>query len=70
MDKRTASKVLEPFYTTKSSSSMNFGLGLPYAYHVMRKHKGLLQLRSRSGVGTTVFLTFPKKSVQAVRAKP
>lgn len=68
MDKREAVKVLEPFYTTKSGSEMNFGLGLPYAYHVMRKHKGLLQLRSKAGEGTSVYMAFPKRSVQAVRA--
>ncbi|NIK75912.1 signal transduction histidine kinase [Paenibacillus castaneae] len=65
MDKRLAKKVLEPFYTTKSGSDTNFGLGLPYVYHVMRKHKGMLQLRSKLGGGTSVFMTFPKRNVKA-----
>ncbi|CAM4143595.1 HAMP domain-containing histidine kinase [Paenibacillus alkaliterrae] len=71
MEKSEIKKVLEPFYTTKSGSDTNFGLGLPYAYHVMRKHKGMLQLRSKIGEGTSVIMTFPKRSVQAEkRAAP
>lgn len=65
MSKSEMAKVLEPFYTTKNGSDTNFGLGLPYAYHVMRKHKGLLNLRSKPGAGTSVYLTFPKRAVQA-----
>ncbi|WP_051250919.1 sensor histidine kinase [Paenibacillus harenae] len=67
MSKKETAKVLEPFYTTKSGSSANFGLGLPYAYHVMRKHRGMLMLRSKPGSGTSVYMTFPKKKVHAVR---
>lgn len=67
MDKAEMSKALEPFYTTKSGSDTNFGLGLPYAYHVMRKHKGMLDLRSKAGKGTSVYMSFPKRSIQAVK---
>lgn len=66
MDKTQESKALEPFYTTKRGG-MNFGLGLPYSYHVMRKHGGTLHIRARSGEGTTVVLTFPKRSVRATQ---
>lgn len=68
MSKGELTKVLEPFYTTKSGSDTNFGLGLPYAYHVMRKHKGMLDLRSKPGVGTSIFMSFPKRYVQAEKA--
>ncbi|OBZ16646.1 MULTISPECIES: PAS domain-containing sensor histidine kinase [Bacillales] len=67
MVKSEMAKVLEPFYTTKSGSDTNFGLGLPYAYHVMRKHKGMLDMRSKPGVGTSIYMTFPKRSVQAAK---
>jgi signal transduction histidine kinase len=67
MIKSEMTKVLEPFYTTKSGSDTNFGLGLPYAYHVMRKHKGMLDMRSKPGVGTSIYMTFPKRSVQAAK---
>ncbi|WP_233568180.1 ATP-binding protein [Cohnella faecalis] len=66
MDKAQAAKALEPFYTTKGGAGLSFGLGLPYAYQVMRKHGGSLHLRSKPGVGTSVYMTFPKRSVKAV----
>ncbi len=52
MDKSQAAKALEPFYTTKGGKEASFGLGLPYAYYVMRKHGGALHIRSKPGVGT------------------
>lgn len=67
MDKSVSAKALEPFYTTKGGQEANFGLGLPYAYHVMRKHGGSLAIRSRKGVGTRVYLIFSKRRVLAVK---
>lgn len=67
IEKSELAKVLEPFYTTKSVNDVNFGLGLPYAYHVMRKHKGMLLLQSKIGKGTSVYMSFPKRSVKAER---
>ncbi|MFC4777394.1 sensor histidine kinase [Paenibacillus sp. GCM10023252] len=68
MDRKQIRRALEPFYTTKNSSGMNFGLGLPYAYHVMRKHKGSLYIRSKPGLGTSIFLSLPKRATSALRA--
>ncbi len=65
MTRAEMNKALEPFYTTKAGSAMNFGLGLPYAYHVMRKHRGTLQLKSKPGDGTTVYMVFAKRHVRA-----
>ncbi len=70
MDKAQSIKALEPFYTTKSGKEANFGLGLPYAYYVMRKHGGLLHIRSKIGIGTRVYLIFPKRIVKALRIQP
>ncbi|GKU78328.1 sensor histidine kinase [Paenibacillus sp. L3-i20] len=64
MDRVERMSVFEPFFTTKLGGS-NFGLGLPYAYHVMRKHKGSLHFRSKKGEGTTFYMAFPKKGIQA-----
>ncbi|MDD9267477.1 sensor histidine kinase [Paenibacillus sp. GCM10023248] len=64
MDKEVLKQVLEPFYTTKSGSRNNFGLGLAYCYSVMKKHGGSLELSSSPGRGTSVFLTFPMKGLQ------
>ncbi|MFC5447920.1 sensor histidine kinase [Paenibacillus aestuarii] len=64
MDKATLKLALEPFYTTKSGGRSNFGLGLAYCYSVMKKHGGMLELASRPGEGTSVYLTFPGYRLQ------
>lgn len=64
MEKDVLKQVLEPFYTTKSGSHSNFGLGLAYCYSVMKKHGGTLELSSSPGKGTSVFLTFPGSRLQ------
>jgi signal transduction histidine kinase len=64
MEKAVLKQVLEPFYTTKSGSHSNFGLGLAYCYSVMKKHGGSLELSSEPGKGTSVFLTFPGSRIQ------
>lgn len=66
MDREQRLQAFEPFYSTKRGSG-SFGLGLPYAYHVMSKHKGSLTMRSRPGEGTTFYMTLPKRAVKAVR---
>lgn len=66
MTKRQCAQALEPFHTTKGGAG-NFGLGLPYAYHVMRKHRGSLYLQSRPGEGTTVYLALTKRACGAKR---
>ncbi|MEK3882543.1 HAMP domain-containing sensor histidine kinase [Paenibacillus sp. PL2-23] len=67
MDRSMQLHAFEPFYSTKRTGH-NFGLGLPYAYHVMRKHKGSLQLRSKKGEGAAFYMAFPKKPLQARQA--
>ncbi|RJX41165.1 ATP-binding protein [Paenibacillus pinisoli] len=64
MDRTLRMNAFDPFYTTKRTGH-NFGLGLPYALHVMRKHKGTLHMRSKKGEGTTFYLSFPKLALQA-----
>jgi signal transduction histidine kinase len=64
MDKQVLKQALEPFYTTKKSSHLNYGLGLAYCYNVMKKHGGSLELSSEKGKGTSVFLSFPFGRIQ------
>jgi len=57
--------VMEPFHQADSSLSRNFegtGLGLPLVKSLMEIHGGRIDLKSRTGVGTTVSLTFPPHS--------
>ncbi|RXZ84120.1 sensor histidine kinase [Paenibacillaceae bacterium] len=53
-------KVFEPFYTTKSGTSLSFGLGLAYCHQLMRRQGGSIQMASKPGDGTTVYFYFPK----------
>jgi signal transduction histidine kinase len=61
MDKRQLKQAFDPFYTTKNSKKLNFGLGLSYCYTIVQKHKGTMAMHSKSGVGTSVFIHFPKR---------
>jgi len=54
-------RVFEPFYSTKKDKRSNYGLGLSYAYHVMKKSGGSIGLQSRQGEGTEVSLYFPRR---------
>jgi signal transduction histidine kinase len=59
IDKEDLPHVMEPFFSTKDRKN-NFGLGLPYCYNVMQRHAGTLEIFSKKGEGTTVFLNFAK----------
>jgi signal transduction histidine kinase len=55
------SRVLDPFFTTKESGT---GLGLPVARRVVEAHGGSLLIDSIVGVGTTVEVRLPRKSIR------
>ena len=67
IDKEDLPRVMEPFFTTKERKN-NFGLGLPYCYNVMQRHAGTLEIVSKKGEGTTVFLNFVIKNLR-IRAR-
>ena len=56
IEKADLSRLLEPFYTTKSSGT---GLGLAIAYRIMQDHGGTIQVSSIPGSGATVVMQFP-----------
>src|SRR4051812_8281631 len=55
MDERTAMKMFDPFYTTKSGGS---GLGLPTARRIIEAHGGRISVNSDVGIGTQFTLEF------------
>jgi signal transduction histidine kinase len=56
MDERTAIKMFEAFYRTKSGGS---GLGLPTARRIIEAHGGRSGVHSEAGRGTQFSLEFP-----------
>jgi signal transduction histidine kinase len=50
-------KVFDPFYSTKASGS---GLGLAITRQLIRKMGGDIEIRSKSGQGTTVMIWLPR----------
>jgi PAS domain S-box-containing protein len=49
-------RIFDPYFTTKQHGS---GLALATAYFIMQRHKGLIQVDSKVGAGTTVQLYLP-----------
>jgi len=56
MDERTAMKMFDAFFTTKSGGS---GLGLPTARRIIEAHGGRIGVHSEAGRGTQFTLEFP-----------
>ena len=56
MDEKTAMKMFDPFFSTKSGGS---GLGLPTARKIIEAHGGRIGVHSEVGRGTQFTLEFP-----------
>ncbi|MEK8128560.1 HAMP domain-containing sensor histidine kinase [Paenibacillus filicis] len=67
MEKHQLKRVFDPFYSTKNGKKMNFGLGLSYCYAIVQKHKGTMNIHSKPGQGTSVFMQFPKPGNEKIR---
>jgi two-component system NtrC family sensor kinase len=50
-------RVFEPFFTTKPFT--NSGLGLSMSYGIIKRHGGDIEVKSRVGEGTTLFVVLP-----------
>ncbi len=54
-------KIFDPYFTTKDGGS---GLGLATSYSIIKRHGGLITVRSKVGVGTTFYFFLPASSHQ------
>ncbi len=57
MDAATQKHIFEPFFTTKFSGR---GLGLAGVLGIVRAHRGVVQVRSEVGIGTSIRVLLPQ----------
>lgn len=64
MDKATQRRIFDPFFTTKEQGK-GTGLGLSMVYGLMQQMKGVIDVESAPGKGTTMSLYFPLSTASA-----
>jgi|GEM_PF-3305578 len=67
MDEQTCAKIFEPFFTTKTSRR---GLGLVSVRGIVLAHKGMVQVESQLGQGTTMTVFLPASAPGAEKQRP
>lgn len=56
MDEKTASRIFEPYFTTKANGT---GLGLTMVYKIIKEFRGDIDVKSVEGHGTVFTITLP-----------
>jgi PAS domain S-box-containing protein len=60
------SRIFDPYFTTKLKGS---GLGLTTSYSIIKKHGGLLDVKSQVGVGSTLSIYLPASEEKPLQRK-
>jgi len=58
IDEKTRERIFEPYYTTKDIGK-GTGLGLSIVYGIIKQHKGLIDLETKTGEGTVFRIYLP-----------
>ncbi len=66
MDAGTRARMFEPFFA-KNKGPETRGLGLAVVHGIMRAHRGLIEVESSPGHGTTLHLLFPQHQPPEIR---
>ena len=61
--KESISNIFDPYFTTKDKGS---GLGLSIAYSIIKNHRGVIQVESELGEGTTFYVYLPAAETRPV----
>ncbi len=61
MDEEILDKIFDPFFTTREKEG-GTGLGLSSVYGIIKNHKGVIDVKSRPGAGTSFYIFLPVTS--------
>ncbi|MDR3682911.1 MAG: response regulator [Geothrix sp.] len=65
MDEATQARIFDPFFTTKDLGGGS-GLGLASVYGILKNHRGLIQVQSQVGRGSTFICALPLSKASVV----